>query len=637
MNDPDCISSGIPDETLITKRMEHPISEVEINIEKPQILESGTEKGDMASKNEPEMSQNNPSLSNSASIHLANLDIERVSTNQEEEGSSVYGPMTFDSDDLVENFEQEENLDSNDDDDDDITTSLNEEQLKDLIMDMGRVKATLYLRHSIAFFFAFLFMARFSLELLDSSSCIKEILIVLYGYLCYAFFEEINFYYKYKTTDKDTKITYIYAGLDIFSIICSLVILHLKFIKVLPPGNVASLPGLVICGLFYFSPYRRKSAKTLFLIKRFLEAVQIYLIEAKVDGTLNLPWKSILVYTWIYIGIRILLLVSSLKAVKVLIPNNCRRASILLSLWHCLYIVLLLIVLLIYIGYSQAFDSKGELKLLRSCLIGAQYFSGLLLGYTIITKPFLMMIFSRVSSMDYQFSELGEMIFDPLSVGISKKVKMEARDIYFSMVSWTYYKKLKLALLVINKEKLKELDLKILPEKVKQLTKELQGVYVSLAHGLKDNRLVQKVIAIKNNTYIISFFSAENTPENPSRQEEENQFFFVNRENENTKPKKEENSLRTMKESKEMNESMCYVCMEEVADAVVINCGHGGFCYRCAERYMLMKSQCMACRGQAEKIAKIKTKPVFGKIFKGHMIGRLALQVEDSRCQWFLD
>ncbi len=621
MNDPDHISPVITHDTQIMEKTKYTENAISKELHKKENKPILFEKSDMASKNEPETSQNPSSHSNPYNIHSENISIERSSSGTEEEESSEYGPMIFDSDDLVGH---EENLDSNDDDNDDITTSLNEDQLKELIMDMGRVKATLYLRHSIAFFFAFLFMARFSLELIDSSSCIKEILIVLYGYLCYAFFEEINFYYKYKTTDKDTKISYIYAGLDIFSILCSLIILHLKFIKVLPPGNVASFPGLVICGLFYLSPYRRKSAKTLFLIKRFLEAVQIYLIEAKVDGTLDLPWKSILVYTWIYIGIRILLLVSSLKAVKVLIPNNCRRASILLSLWHCLYIVLLLIVLLIYIGYSQAFDSKGELKLLRSCLIGAQYFSGLLLCYTIITKPFLMMIFSRVSSRDYQFSELGEMIFDPLSIGISKKVKVEARDIYFSMVSWTYYKKLKLALYVINKERLKELELKILPEKVKQLTKELQGVYISLAHVLKDNRLVQKVIAI-NNTYVIGFFSAEN----PTHQEKENPFFFVN------KPSKvKEESLEIMKNS---NENMCYVCMQEVADAVVINCGHGGFCFRCAERYMLMKSECMACRGQAEKIAKIKTKPIFGRIFKGHMIGRLALQVEDSRCQWFLD
>ena len=82
---------------------------------------------------------------------------------------------------------------------------------------------------------------------------------------------------------------------------------------------------------------------------------------------------------------------------------------------------------------------------------------------------------------------------------------------------------------------------------------------------------------------------------------------------------------------------MCYVCLQEVADAVVINCGHGGFCFGCAEKYMLMKSECMACRGQAEKIAKIKTKPIFGNIFQGHMIGKLAFQVEDAGCQWFLD
>jgi len=592
----------------------------EVKSQKVETFESSQ----LDDKNRTESNQSLPNNAFSPSASLENIEVERILLNQDNrEGSSSSeymmrgAPMIFGADELVENLEaDDEDLDSSDE-------GVSDEKLKELIMAMGRVKATLYLRHSIAFFLAFLVMARFSLELIESSSCIKEMLIVLYGYLCYSFFEEVNFYYKYKTSDNDTKISYIYAGLDIFSILCSLLILHLKFLKVLPSGNVASLPGLVICGLFYFSSYRRQSAKKLFLIKRFLEAVQVYLIEAKVDGTLDLPWKSILVYTWIYIGIRILLLVSSLKAVKVFLPNNCKRASILLSIWHCLYIALLLIVLLIYIGYSRAYDSKGGLNLLKACLIGAQYFSGLLLCYTILTKPFLLMIFSRVSSMHYQSSELGEVILDPLSVGISKKVKIEERDTYFSMVSWTYYKRLRLALLVINKERLKELELNILPEKVKQITKELQSVYGFLADNLKDNRLIQKVKITMNNNYIISFFSSEN--------QQGNSFFYFK-----SQPSFD-SGLQTISQKESDSENMCYVCLQEVADAVVINCGHGGFCYKCAEKYMLIKSECMACRGQAEKIAKIKTQPIFGNIFKGDMIGRLAFQVEDAGCQWFLD
>jgi len=593
----------------------------EVESQKVETFES-SQAGD---KNWTEKNQSLPNIAFSSSASLENIEVERHLLNQDNrEGSSPSelmmrdAPMIFDAGELVESLEADnEDLDSSDEED-------SEEKLKELIMAMGRVKATLYLRHSMAFFLAFLVMARFSLELIESSSCIREMLIVLYGYLCYSFFEEVNFYYKYKTSDNDTKISYIYAGLDVFSILCSLVILHLKFLKVLPSGNVASLPGLVICGLFYFSSYRRQSAKKLFLIKRFLEAVQVYLIEAKVDGTLDLPWKSILVYTWIYIGIRILLLVSSLRAVKVFLPGNCKRASILLSIWHCLYIGLLLIVLLIYIGYSRAYDSKGGLNLLKACLIGAQYFSGLLLCYTILTKPFLLMIFSRVSSMHYQSSELGEVILDPLSVGISKRVKIEERDTYFSMVSWTYYKRLRLALLVINKERLKELELNILPEKVRQITKELQSVYEFLADNLKDNRLIQKVKITMNNNYMISFFSSEN-------HQQGNSFFYFK-----SQPSFD-SGLQTISQKESDNENMCYVCLQEVADAVVINCGHGGFCYKCAEKYMLIKSECMACRGQAEKIAKIKTQPIFGNIFKGDMIGRLAFQVEDAGCQWFLD
>jgi len=238
----------------------------EVESQKVETFES-SQAGD---KNWTEKNQSLPNIAFSSSASLENIEVERHLLNQDNrEGSSPSelmmrdAPMIFDAGELVESLEADnEDLDSSDEED-------SEEKLKELIMAMGRVKATLYLRHSMAFFLAFLVMARFSLELIESSSCIKEMLIVLYGYLCYSFFEEVNFYYKYKTSDNDTKISYIYAGLDVFSILCSLVILHLKFLKVLPSGNVASLPGLVICGLFYFSSYRRQSAKKLFLIKRF--------------------------------------------------------------------------------------------------------------------------------------------------------------------------------------------------------------------------------------------------------------------------------------------------------------------------------------------------------------------------------
>ena len=518
----------------------------------------------------------------------------------------------------------------NEDEEENNDQHIDEHQMKELIKEMGKVKAEFYLRHSMAFFLACLFLARYSLELIENRSCLKEILIVLYGYLCYAFLEEIKFYFRVKTSDNDTKISYIYAGLDVFSLICSLILLHLKFLKVLPPGKIASLPGLVICALFYFSSYRRKSAKNLFLLKRFLEAVQIYLIEAKADGRLDLTWRSILVYTSIYIGVRILLLVASLKTVKVLLPHNVKKANILLSLWHCLYIALFIVMLVIYISYSQAVDTNGDYELLKACLTSAQYFSALLFCYTVFTKPFLLMAFSRASSLDYQSNEFGEIILDPLSIGISKKIKVEMLETYFSKISSTYYRHLEKPTIYVNKMKSSELELRIIYDRAKEITKELHCAYLNLAQSIKETSIIRGTVEKNQEPLQIKHSGSQNK----NLRKKGNKSLILKKEN--ICP-----SIFSMNKCDQSDiiqeENLCFVCLKEAANGVILECGHSGFCYECAEKYMLMKNQCMSCRGIAERIAKIITKPIFGKVFQSSKVGKLVWMVDDDRCQWIFD
>jgi len=84
-------------------------------------------------------------------------------------------------------------------------------------------------------------------------------------------------------------------------------------------------------------------------------------------------------------------------------------------------------------------------------------------------------------------------------------------------------------------------------------------------------------------------------------------------------------------------EVLCYVCFKAPADGIVMECGHGGVCYDCTMKYMLLKNQCMSCRGYAGKVARIRVKPVFGNIFKGYMTAKMVTDVDDNRCKWFLD
>lgn len=53
------------------------------------------------------------------------------------------------------------------------------------------------------------------------------------------------------------------------------------------------------------------------------------------------------------------------------------------------------------------------------------------------------------------------------------------------------------------------------------------------------------------------------------------------------------------------DENLCVICFENEPDAVIMNCGHGGLCYRCAIENWKKGDMCVICRGHIEKILKV--------------------------------
>jgi hypothetical protein len=49
----------------------------------------------------------------------------------------------------------------------------------------------------------------------------------------------------------------------------------------------------------------------------------------------------------------------------------------------------------------------------------------------------------------------------------------------------------------------------------------------------------------------------------------------------------------------------CFLCCEKYANAVIMNCGHGGICFDCALNMQKEAKSCFLCRGEIEKILKI--------------------------------
>jgi len=81
-----------------------------------------------------------------------------------------------------------------------------------------------------------------------------------------------------------------------------------------------------------------------------------------------------------------------------------------------------------------------------------------------------------------------------------------------------------------------------------------------------------------------------------------------------------ENSCLLKKEVEPREESLCYICCNNEADGVIINCGHGGVCYGCLLDYINRKDECMECRTKVESLLKIDSEIENGKVFMGQNV-----------------
>lgn len=60
----------------------------------------------------------------------------------------------------------------------------------------------------------------------------------------------------------------------------------------------------------------------------------------------------------------------------------------------------------------------------------------------------------------------------------------------------------------------------------------------------------------------------------------------------------------------------CWICFEGPREAVLLNCGHGGICYACAERcWKLRPRVCPLCRARVMGIAKVAPNPIDPQVY----------------------
>lgn len=66
-------------------------------------------------------------------------------------------------------------------------------------------------------------------------------------------------------------------------------------------------------------------------------------------------------------------------------------------------------------------------------------------------------------------------------------------------------------------------------------------------------------------------------------------------------------STPCLKNKENDDDKTCIICCENAADAVIMGCGHGGVCYKCALESCQKSDKCFMCRKKIEKVLHIAT------------------------------
>ena len=67
---------------------------------------------------------------------------------------------------------------------------------------------------------------------------------------------------------------------------------------------------------------------------------------------------------------------------------------------------------------------------------------------------------------------------------------------------------------------------------------------------------------------------------------------------------------------KNINQDTCNVCYDKQANAVLMECGHGGICYQCANKLLIKTNKCPLCRLGATLILEVDIKNSYGSFVK---------------------
>ena len=447
---------------------------------------------------------------------------------------------------------------------------------------------------------------------------------------------------------------------DIFSIIDAvgaiifMVCVDLRNMQIISISLVSFIPFMgtaIAYSMISEAPAATKNKDTLL---RVFYMIQVFMITAEIDELISFSWKIVLITASlyligavVYVFIYFFRLLSSLKELYLQRRDDdadlMSQSKILGNLWFLLGYGLHVAGFMTISAIIIRNDAVGAKLLTVNIIIGLSL-SALLTVFTGLASTALTTFIQMTTINDVR-----EVIYEAPQHPLAKKstigLQIEKTNSYFVMLSATYFRSFESDLVSSDKKKLRSLKSKMFSPKNKRRTStlDLQAKRCISNEGKASadkspkgwsNSIIDTVSKVKEHITlqikkVPSFSKPHLTARLPSikelphecksNAETANDLEACNQRNMSADDIKLIIEMGLFAKDRKFTEEdkLCYLCYDNIPNAILMSCKHGGICYECAVALVKKKNECMECRRVVEAIVKVDPSPKLFDIMRG--------------------
>jgi len=368
--------------------------------------------------------------------------------------------------------------------------------------------------------------------------------------------------------------------------------------------------------------FGEKMFETLF---KYTLWTQLFFIALKIDGSTLIPWGFAL---FVIISIAFIslmfLVVLVIIFVSTFLGNSCYESNGVPAIVGTGLYLLMSFANVLWGAVTICLEHKLTTGVDLAFLVNLFYFgtftSIFLLVFTVVFRRRLM-IFLKHETLSI-LDEMGEIVTtnQGQEVQINASYVPVTRHQYLAKVTSTYFSTLQKSMSISEKATIEKWNKEISRAKLSkysQVKKQVPPLPYANSAELPNNMAAKRSISLGFEKHLPKAFSAFNNKKQPAEKKEEStsptlsdrddlNYSFDDRDI-IEEVRKSMGSLDNLDNNEEKDS--CFVCESNEADAVVMECGHGGMCYECAMLGWQTSNKCHICRREIKSVLRVRNLP----------------------------